>query len=173
VDEKARLGMKNIGFPALLLFFGLGICPLLAGTAFFWASGQSSVVTCTRLETIHVNCHIARAFLGLIPTEEWTVSRVTGTEMTTNCEDNSCTYAVNLLTNNDVVPLTNMATSELESVEVEQARIDNFLNNSEAKSIEYSSGPTWIGMLLSLPFIALGGFVTIRGVRIFFAHRNI
>ena len=62
------------------------------------------------------------------------------------------------------------ATSDLENVEAEKERIDAFLTNTEAKSIEYSGGPTWIGMLLSLPFIALGSYITIRGVRSFLAQ---
>lgn len=162
--------MKNIDFPALLFFFGLGVCPLLAGLSFFWTAGQSSSVTCARLETSHVDCHIERAFLGLIPTDESTVARVTGSELTTNCEDNSCTYAVNLLTQEDVVPLTGLATSDLDSVEAEKERIDNFLNNTEAQSIEYSSGPTWVGMALSIPFMVMGGFITTKGVRVFFTN---
>ena len=159
--------MKNNYFPALLLFFGLGVCPLLAGLLFFWSAGQSSLVTCTRLETTHVDCHIARAFLGLIPTEEFTVTRVTGTELDINCEDNSCTYAVHLLARDEVMPLSNLATSDRESVAAGQARIDAFLSNTEAKSIEYSSGPAWSGMALTIPFILLGGYVIIRGTRAF------
>lgn len=163
--------MDNTNFANLALFLGLGICPLVAGLLFFWASGQSSVVTCTRLETTHIDCRIERAFLGLIPTDQFTISRVTGTELATTCEDNSCTYAVDLLANDDAVQMTNMATSDLESVQAEKERIDEFLANTEATSLEFSGGPTWIGMLVTIPFIALGSFVTIKGVRTFRAKK--
>lgn len=161
--------MKNIDYASLLFFLGLGICPLLAGLLFFWAAGQSSSVTCTRLETTHVDCRIERTFLGRIPSDQITISRVTGTELTTNCEDDGCTYAVDLIANDDVVQLTNLATSDLESIEAEKERIDDFLINTEATSVEFSSGPTWVGMLFTLPFIALGAFITVRGIRTGFA----
>ena len=161
--------MNKSNVLALLFFVGLGICPLMMGLGFFWAAGQSSVVTCTRLETTHVDCQIARAFLGVVPSETFAVSRVTGTELTTNCEDNSCTYAIDLVTNEMVEPLTGLATSDLASVEAEKERLDIFLSDTASTSLEYSTGPTWIGMLLSLPFIALGAVVTGRGVKAFFA----
>ncbi|MDX1523120.1 MAG: hypothetical protein R3264_15950 [Anaerolineae bacterium] len=158
--------MKNINAAAIIFFFGLGVCPLLIGLTFFWTTGQSSTITCTRLETTHVDCRIERAFLGIIPSEEVTVSRVTGTELTTTCEDNSCTYAVDLLTDGEAVAvLTGLATSDLESVEAEKERLDEFLNNPAETSLEFNSGPAWLGMLISIPFIVVGGVITGRGIK--------
>ena len=159
--------MNKDNLTAVILFLALGICPLLAGLAFFWGAGQRSTVTCTRLETNLVDCTIERAFLGLIPTEAFTVARVTGTELDTNCEDNSCTYALLLVTEDEAVPLGTLATSELENVEAEQARLDEFLANTEAASLAFTSGPAWIGMLITIPFILLGAYITIRGIRAF------
>ena len=151
--------MKNRNFSRLLFFLGLGVCPLLMGGMFFFISGQVSTVTCTRLETTHVDCHIERAFWGRIPTESFTVSRVVGTELTTHCDD-GCTYGVNLVTSSDeVTALTNLNTSDLDGVAAEQERVDAFLNDTAAPSLTYSSGPTWMGIILSIPFILMGGFI--------------
>ena len=154
---------------AVILFVALGICPLLAGLGFFWISGQRNLVTCARLESTHVNCRIERAFLGLIPSEELVISRVTGTKIETNCGDDGCTYAVYLLSDEQEVALSDLSISDLDSVEADQERIDEFLNDPEFDSLEFTSGPAWFGMLFSLPFALLGGFITVRGIRAFIA----
>ena len=150
---------------ALILFVALGLCPLLAGLGFFWVSGQRSVVTCTRLESTHVDCQIDRAFLGLIPSDQLTITRVTGTEIETSCGDDGCTYAVNLLSDEGFVPLSDLAISDLDSVEADQARINEFLDDPESDFFEYRVNPAWLGMMISLPFILLGVLVIGAGLK--------
>jgi hypothetical protein len=156
--------MRSPNFTTLLFFFGLGVCPLLMGLLFFWSAGQTNRLACKRLESTHVNCQIERAFLGIIPTDQATLSRITGTELTSSCDSDGCTYAIDLITADEVVPLSNLSTSDLKGVEAEKERIDNFLNDTEAKLIEFTSGPAWIGMLLSTPFILVGGIITAAGI---------
>lgn len=158
--------MLNNKLYAALFFFGVGGCSLLAGLGFFWVSGQRNVLTCTRLERTHVDCRIERAFLGLIPSDELVITRVTGTEIVTECDD-GCTHAVHLLSDEQAVPLSDLAISDLDSVEADQERIDEFLNDPEIKSLDLSSGPAWVGMLFSLPFVLLGAGVIGWGIRVF------
>ena len=157
--------MKNDDFVPLIVFLGLGICPLFFGLYFLWITGQNTQVSCTRLETNHINCQIDRAFLGRIPSETISIEKVTGTDMTTTCDEGSCTYAINLLTDTEIVQLTNLSTSNLDSVEAEKEQLDYFLADTEAQSLDYNSGPTWLGMGISFIFTIVGGFMTLLGIR--------
>lgn len=159
------IGMKNIDFAAVLFFVALGVCPLLFGLYFFWASGQQNLVSCTRLETQHIDCQIDRAFLGVIPGETVRVNNVKGTEVSTTCEDGSCTYAIHLLTAETAVPLTVLPTSNQSGIEEEQARFDQFLTDIQATSLAYQSSPSWLALVISALFSVAGGFMVLRGIK--------
>ncbi len=158
---------------AILIFIALGLCPLIMGGLFFWAAAHSTLTTCTRLETTHIDCQIEWFFLGGIQTDEVTLTRVVDTELVTNCDDGSCTYAINLLTEDgDFFPMTGLSTSDADGVSAEKEQIDAFLVDTTAPSFTTHISPSWTGMLITLPFIALGVLIITFGIRGVFSSQS-
>ncbi len=152
-------------------FLILGSLSLLAGLLGIWGAGQVSTLSCSRLEPTHVNCELERAFLGIIPSRHTSLERVHEARLGIECPE-GCIYWVELVTDQTVVPLTNNRTPDQDSVLVDKQPIDTFLKNSEVESLEYSLGPAWLMMMISVPFALIGGGLLYLNIHPIISNRD-
>jgi len=71
-----------------------------------YLAGQVTTLMCDRAETAQVDCIVQTRWLGLVSLREQSVRSVRGARVAENCDEDGCTYRVELVTGAGTVPLT-------------------------------------------------------------------
>lgn len=149
--------MKSINWFNLLGFISAVSC-LGLGLLFIWMGSQISHLTCTRLESSHVECRLQRRFLGLITVNQQSLPKVTAAELKENCTD-GCLYWVELVTDEQAVSLTRFTSYNRGGVAAHHQQIVAFLNEPARPNFELNGSLSWLLLICSLPLLAVGSFL--------------
>ena len=89
--------------------------------------GNSTEVSCRRVDGQRPGCQITRALLGRYPISSQTVSDVTDVELDRDCDD-GCTYRALLVSSNgQKVPVNPVSTDDFDGVHMQIEGIGTFL----------------------------------------------
>jgi len=145
------------------LFFGFVFSACGCLIAFFF--GQDGFLTCTRVESSQVQCLQETKWLGIVPLGEKEIQNLTGARVVENCDDDGCTYRVELDTDQGRVALTSYYSSGEKAKREIADQINTFIQNPRSDgplNVKSSIGP-W-GFILPLIFILVGPLVALSGL---------
>lgn len=108
---------------------------VLAVGGFAYVLGQVTTLTCDRVGTEQIDCTVQTTWLDLLPLGDKSVRGVRGAQVAENCDEDGCTYRVELVTDAGLVPLTSYYS--LDSTEKERAaqRVNDFARGTAARSL--------------------------------------
>lgn len=135
----------------------IGLVFMVLGIFFMFIFGQVTDLTCVKTESGKTECTKVVNFLGVIPLSSRGFRDVYRAEVEESCDDEGCSYRVNLITIDGERPLTSYYTSGWASKEEIAGQINTFIGsnlNRGALSIQDKSG-LWAS-LLSLVFLLVG-----------------
>ncbi|HSM54859.1 MAG TPA: hypothetical protein VK879_01790 [Candidatus Sulfomarinibacteraceae bacterium] len=151
------------------LFF-MGWIFIGAGLLALYVFGQQYTLSCSRLEMENPDCVREARWLGLIQTGERTIESLSGASVGESCDEDGCTYRVNLHAAEGQVPLSGFYSSGRSEKERQAQRINDFVAETDIKTFELETERSiWIvlftgifilvglGLILSAPFSLLRG----------------
>lgn len=149
-----------------LFFIIFGVSFTAAGlfSAIFF--GQTSTLTCQRLESVVVDCLLQRDLLGL-PISETDVGQIETAWVEVNVDSDGDTYRVVLQGPEDAVPLTSFYSSSYADKQETADTINGFLVNPAQTSLQIEQSEWWVFLLAGLFAIigiASGGWGIFRAV---------
>lgn len=145
--------MRKTGVRVLFL-----LTEILAVGGFAYLLGQVTTLTCDRAGTDQIDCMIQSTWLDLLPLREQPVRGVRGAQVAENCDEDGCTYRVELVTSAGLVPLTSHYS--LDSTEKERVaqRVNDFARGSAAPSLVVQDRSSW-SLFIVLAAFAAGSLV--------------
>ena len=92
------------------VIFGIifSACGCLMGYFF----GQQTTLNCLWVEPMQIECNMKKSWLGLVPLGEESVRGLEGAMVDESCDEDGCTYRVELDTADGIVPLTSFYLSD-------------------------------------------------------------
>jgi len=114
--------------------FGLIAVVIIGALLYFM--GQVTTLTRHRAERDRVDCRIQSNWLGLLPLRERSVRGVQGAQVAENCDQDGCTYRVELRTGGGIVPLTPHYSSGSVVKESVARRVNDFVRDPTAASLQ-------------------------------------
>lgn len=74
------------------------------GLIFLFVFGQSSTLTCTRIEADEISCNKIANLLGLVDISEQSLQTLQNANVAESCDEDGCTYRVEMATARGGVP---------------------------------------------------------------------
>jgi hypothetical protein len=108
---------------------------VLALGGFAYVLGQVTTLACDRVGTDQIDCRIQSKWLDLLTLRDQFVRDVRGARVAENCDEDGCTYRVELVTRAGVVPLTSHYSLDSTGKEHVAQRINDFASGSVAPSL--------------------------------------
>jgi hypothetical protein len=136
VPQEARVAtaesdfMRKTWVKVLLL-----LSEVLALGGFGYVLGQVTTLTCDWVGTGQIDCTVQSTWLDLLTLREQLVRDVRGARVDENCDEDGCTYRVELVTRVGVVPLTSHYSFDSAGKERVAQRIKDFTSGSAAPSL--------------------------------------
>jgi hypothetical protein len=153
--------VRSKGFVSAALF---GLVFTACGCLASYIFGQQTTLTCTRLEPIQIECVKQSKWAGLLPLGEESIRHLQGAGVAQSCDEDGCTYRVELDTTEGTVPLTAFYSSGSKSKQETADRIDAFVQNSRERSLTVKSDAGLLGFLLPCVFIFAGPLIAFSGL---------
>ncbi|UCC61768.1 MAG: hypothetical protein JSV36_13315 [Anaerolineae bacterium] len=136
-----------------------GLAFTACGCLFSLIFGQAATLTCTRVEPSQIECVRQSKWLGWLPVSAVSLQHVEGAEVAQSCDDEGCSYRVELTTAEGIVPLTSYYSSGSRSKKEAADRINAFLRNSEGSSLTVKSDAGLLAFVLPLVFVLVGPLI--------------
>jgi hypothetical protein len=152
----------RIGRVVSAVFFGFIFSA--CGCLFSFIFGQDTTLTCQRVETTQVECLKESKWLGQVSMSEASIQGLEGAWVAESCDEDGCTYRVEMDTADGRVPLTSYYSSGARSKHETADRINAFLRNPAEGSLTVKSGAGLLGLLLPFVFVAVGPIVAFSGL---------
>ena len=151
------------------ILFGLAF--IAAGVFSTFIFSQIGEISCTRPEPSALTCTQTMKLFGLVTVSEKQLPTLQGAHLSESCDEDGCSYRVDLETMGGTIPLVSYYTGGIGAYKQQtdkMNRINAFLADQE--EIELVLGTGLSEQLLSflpLAFIVVGGFIFISGLRQF------
>ena len=148
--------------PRLFVLWVFGIVFAAFGVVFLYLFGQSTTLTCTHVESNWIDCTKQVTWMGRSIKEAQHIRQLRGAYVQDNCDEDGCTYRVELRTADGTVPLTSVYSSGFEEKQSAADRINAFVDSQEGElTLQESSG--WIAILTAAVFLIVGLAVIVLG----------
>jgi len=141
--------------PAVLYGLAFTACGCLFSLIF----GQAATLTCTRVEPSQIECVRESKWLGWLPVSSASLQHVQGAEVAQSCDDEGCTYRVELSTAEGTVPLTSYYSSGSQSKQETADRVNAFLKDLRESSLTVKSDAGLLAFVLPLVFVLVGPLI--------------
>lgn len=116
---------------------------ILAVGGFAYVLGQVVTLTCDRVGTGQIDCIVQSTWLDLLPLRERAVRGVQGAQVNENCDEDGCTYRVELVTRAGLVPLTAHYSLDSAGKETIAQRVNEFARDATAPSLVVRDSSGW------------------------------
>ena len=136
------------------ILFGLAFCS--CGLIFFLVFGQSYTLRCSRPEPSQVSCVRERRWLRSVATGSERVDGLSQAWVGESCDEDGCTYRVELATAQGEMPFTGYYSSGYDEKAVVASEINTFLADPRIPELEVRSDAGLFGFLLPAIFIVVG-----------------
>ncbi|MFL7811188.1 MAG: hypothetical protein AB8I80_21290 [Anaerolineae bacterium] len=100
-----------------------------------YLTGQVTTLMCDRAEPAQVDCIVQAKWLGLVSLREQSVRSVRGARVAENCDEDGCTYRVELVTDSGAVPLAPHYSLSYPAKERVAQRVNDFVTDPTATSL--------------------------------------
>jgi hypothetical protein len=162
---KRGIGSEKETAMRIKRLFGLwafGIVFALFGIAFLYLFGQGTTLICAHVESNRIDCTKQVTWMGRPIKETQHIGQLRGAYVQDNCDEDGCTYRVELRTADGTVPLTSVYSSGLEKKRSTADRINAFVDSREG-TLTLQESASWIAILVSGAFLIVGLAVIILG----------
>jgi hypothetical protein len=132
-----------------LVFFGIGLI-------FFIVFGQSYTLRCTRPEPSQIRCARERRLLRAVPLGAEPVAGLAQAWVGESCDDDGCTYRVEMATEAGEIAFTGYYSSGYEEKAVAASEINTFLADPRIPELEVRSDAGLFAFLLPMIFMVAG-----------------
>lgn len=140
--------------------FFMGWILIGAGILVLYIFGQTYTLSCQRLEMENPTCVREARWMGRIQIGERTIEGLSGASVGESCDDDGCTYRVNLHAEEGQVPLTGYFSSGRDEKERTAQRINDFVAEPDVKTLEVEAGGgLWVVLFMGLFMLAGLGMV--------------
>jgi hypothetical protein len=126
--------------------------------------GQQTVLTCTRPEPAQIECGMQKSWLGLVPLGKESLQNLEGARVDESCDEDGCTYRVELDTRGGFVPLTAYYSSGVKSKQEAADQINAFVQDPGEDSLEVKGSVGLLGILFPLVFVFVGPLIVVSAV---------
>ena len=134
----------------------------LVGCIVLLVFGQTATLDCERVESTQISCEKQSRLLGMTVSRR-SISRLQGARMDESCDEDGCTYRVELRTDQGIVPLTAFYSSGSQSKQKTADQINAFVQDSKEKSLTFKEGMGWLGIVFPGVFVVTGMLVAVFG----------
>jgi hypothetical protein len=132
-------------------------CGCLMGYFF----GQQTTLNCLWLEPMQIECNMKKNWLGLVPLSEETIRGLEGAMVGKSCDEDGCTYRVELNTADGVVPLTAFYSSGYKSKQEMADRIAAFVQEPTQDPLLVKANTGLLAYVTALIFILAGPVIVL------------
>jgi len=146
------MGNQNKNPTSFLIIFGA--CFTLGGLLSAMVFGQSSTLSCQRLESTIVDCRLRRDLLGY-PLTEIEIGQLQSAWVDVSYDSDGDTYRVVMQGREGVVPLTAYYSSSQRDKQEKADRINSYLLDPAGASLEVRQADWWI-FLFAAVFVGIG-----------------
>lgn len=154
------MNFKNIFISALI---GFVISAL--GFVFLYVFGQAVTLACERTETGRISCVKTSVLLSVLKVDQKPVESLEMAWVSESCDEDGCTYRVELDTARGTIPMTIYRSSGYRSKENMANQINAFLRSPDQPKLEVKASTGIIGILMPVIAIVAGPLVTISRIR--------
>jgi hypothetical protein len=133
----------------------VGLSFFACGALFLAIFGQRYTLTCARPEPSQLTCERAGTWLGLISTGKRPVAGLSGAWVDESCDEDGCTYRVELDSTEGPVGLTGYYTSGYDDKAATAAEINGWLQQG-GDTLVVAEDSGILGVLLPAVFMLLG-----------------
>ncbi len=144
-----------------IILFGLGLLLL-------YLFGQVDTLRCQHTAQGTVDCALTTTWMKSILLSERQFSGLASASVAESCDSDGCTYKVILNTIHDMIPFSNVSTSDLNFHQRHADQINSFLQDTAQPELNIETGGGWILIvpaLLLISGIALSLFNGLRLLR--------
>jgi hypothetical protein len=154
------MSIKQIIKSALwgMIFTGAGVLAL-----YFFA--RTTTLTCERSAKDQITCVKSESLLGVLNFEDEHIPSLENAWVSESCDDDGCTYRVELDAARGTFHLTSYSSSGYRSKEDIADRINTFIRSSSVPSLVIETGTGLLGLVLPAVFILVGLIVSFIQVR--------
>lgn len=135
------------------------------GFVFLYVFGQSFTLSCERTESRQITCVRTSVLLGFLKLDDKPVESLERAWVSESCDEDGCTYRVELDTVRGTIPMTNYRSSGYRSKENMANQINTFLRSPDQSSLEVKASAGIIGILMPVVIIVAGPIVTVSRIR--------
>ena len=132
-------------------------CGCLMGYFF----GQQTTLNCLWVEPMQIECNMKKSWLGLVPLGEESVRGLEGAMVDESCDEDGCTYRVELDTADGIVPLTSFYSSGSKSKQKTADRITAFVQEPMQDSLLVKANAGLLAYVMAFVFILAGPVIVL------------
>ena len=155
--------MKRAGCSGTPGTIFIGLAFFSCGLLFFVAFGQSYTLRCARPEPSQIRCTRERLWLRAVSTGSETVEGLSQAWVAESCDEDGCTYRVEMATAEGQMPLTGYYSSGYDEKAIVASEINTFVADSRIPDLEVRSDAGLFGFLFPLIFVVVGLGIALAG----------
>lgn len=148
-----------------------GLIFMAGGIFSIFIFSQIGEISCIQLEPSTLTCTQTKKLLGLVTMSEEQLPTLQGAHLSESCDEDGCSYRVDLETMGGTIPLANYYTGGIGAYKQQSDKVDRinaFLADQEEIELVLDTGLSeQLLSFLPLLFIVIGGVVFISGLRQF------
>ncbi len=158
MQKSSSFGQRlSQAFQTAILIWLFGLVFFACGGFFLWLGGQVNTLICERVERRYINCTIETAWLGFLAMGETPVYGLQEAAVSANCDEDGCTYSIDLATEQGPVSLSPPAVSGREAPKRRTVdRINAFIDDPAVPTLRETHSEIGIQMVPVLIFMAVG-----------------
>ena len=141
-----------------MVFTGVGILSL-----FFFA--RTTTLTCERGPKDQISCVKSENLLGMLDFKDEHIPSLENAWVSESCDDDGCTYRVELDAARGTFHLTSYSSSGSRSKEETASQINSFIHSSSEQTLKIKTSTGLLGLILPAVFILAGLILTFSHVR--------
>ncbi|MBI4927217.1 MAG: hypothetical protein HY835_05585 [Anaerolineae bacterium] len=148
-DVLSKLGSVAFAF----IFF-------VVGFIFLYLAGRITDIHCVRGDG-RQGCVLDTTWMGLVPLNQVRLPEMVKAEVEESCDEDGCTYRVNVVTGQRIFPLGEAYSSGRAGKEETAAQINAFIRDESIPTLDASSGGGW-WIIVPLAFIGMSFYMGFR-----------
>ncbi|MFO7678786.1 MAG: hypothetical protein R6X34_01935 [Chloroflexota bacterium] len=153
-----------------------GLIFMAGGIFMTFVFSQTSELSCTRLEPSELTCKRTIKLFGLVRLREEDLPTLQSASLSESCDEDGCSYRVELETTEGVVPLAGYYTGGIGAYDQQTKKVNGinvFLEDKDEIELKLETGLAEILLsFLPLSFLLVGGLMCIYGLRQFLVNWN-
>jgi hypothetical protein len=136
-----------------------------AGILVFFLFGRTTTLSCDRGPKNQITCIRSENLLGIFDFKDEHISSLENAWVSESCDDDGCTYRVELDAARGTFHFTGYTSSGYRSKEDMANQINTFIHSSSEKTLEIETSAGFVGLFLPVFFIIVGLILTFTQVR--------